>query len=199
MLQHLTESYDGVTTSIHLFKMHEEEDEEGEDDYYANKVEVLNRVSKNEVNIDAGNSNNVDNTDADVVLKDEKEDNETKIKKPICINFGISVKNEDKENETINKILDNTSLLVTNSFNPAQLYIKIFNTKQNKNKLQKESIGSHSDNTPSHHIPPLSFNKPHQLQDSNEYDCVQCALVADVDMDGCKEIILGTYGQVRRF
>jgi len=35
----------------------------------------------------------------------------------------------------------------------------------------------------------------HGLPDSGKYDCALCALVADVDMDGRPEILLGTYGQ----
>ena len=35
------------------------------------------------------------------------------------------------------------------------------------------------------------------LGDSDGYDTVICSCVADIDMDGENEIILGTYGQVR--
>ena len=35
------------------------------------------------------------------------------------------------------------------------------------------------------------------LPDSDDYDCVVCSCVADVDWDGVNEIILGTYGQVQ--
>nr|XP_033812253.1 KICSTOR complex protein kaptin isoform X2 [Geotrypetes seraphini] len=33
------------------------------------------------------------------------------------------------------------------------------------------------------------------LPESDQYDCVLCALVTDVDFDGVQEILLGTYGQ----
>ena len=35
------------------------------------------------------------------------------------------------------------------------------------------------------------------LPESDDFDSVTCACIADVDWDGCDEIILGTYGQVR--
>jgi len=35
------------------------------------------------------------------------------------------------------------------------------------------------------------------LPDSEHYDAVLCSAIADVDMDGRHEIVLGTYGQVR--
>lgn len=35
------------------------------------------------------------------------------------------------------------------------------------------------------------------LPESDGFDSVTCACIADVDWDGCDEIILGTYGQVR--
>lgn len=35
------------------------------------------------------------------------------------------------------------------------------------------------------------------LPKSDDFDSVTCACIADVDWDGCDEIILGTYGQVR--
>ena len=34
------------------------------------------------------------------------------------------------------------------------------------------------------------------LPDSDEFDCVTCTCIADVDWDGNNEIVLGTYGQV---
>lgn len=34
------------------------------------------------------------------------------------------------------------------------------------------------------------------LPDSDDFDCVTCTCIADVDWDGSNEIILGTYGQV---
>ena len=33
------------------------------------------------------------------------------------------------------------------------------------------------------------------LPDSDQYDCVVCSYVSDVDWDGTNEILLGTYGQ----
>ncbi|GFY73480.1 KICSTOR complex protein kaptin [Trichonephila inaurata madagascariensis] len=33
------------------------------------------------------------------------------------------------------------------------------------------------------------------LPNSSKYDCVTCGLIADIDMDGNNEVILGTYGQ----
>jgi len=33
------------------------------------------------------------------------------------------------------------------------------------------------------------------LPESDDFDSVTCACIADVDWDGCDEIILGTYGQ----
>lgn len=33
------------------------------------------------------------------------------------------------------------------------------------------------------------------LPDSDDFDCVTCTCIADVDWDGSNEIILGTYGQ----
>ena len=35
------------------------------------------------------------------------------------------------------------------------------------------------------------------LGDSDKYDCALCGCVADVDLDGSNEVIIGTYGQVR--
>ena len=35
------------------------------------------------------------------------------------------------------------------------------------------------------------------LPESDEFDCVTCTCIADVDWDGNNEILLGTYGQVR--
>jgi KICSTOR complex protein kaptin len=35
----------------------------------------------------------------------------------------------------------------------------------------------------------------HGLVDSGKYDCAMCSLVADFDMDGSPEIMIGTYGQ----
>ena len=34
------------------------------------------------------------------------------------------------------------------------------------------------------------------LPQSDHYDSVTCSLVADIDLDGENEILLGTYGQV---
>ena len=34
------------------------------------------------------------------------------------------------------------------------------------------------------------------LPRSNEYDCVLCSYIADIDWDGENEVILGSYGQV---
>ena len=34
------------------------------------------------------------------------------------------------------------------------------------------------------------------LPESDEFDCVTCTCIADVDWDGNNEILLGTYGQV---
>ena len=34
------------------------------------------------------------------------------------------------------------------------------------------------------------------LPESEHYDAVLCSAIADVDMDGKNEILLGTYGQV---
>ncbi|KAJ8266311.1 hypothetical protein GJAV_G00128950 [Gymnothorax javanicus] len=39
------------------------------------------------------------------------------------------------------------------------------------------------------------MSQPVCLQESDQYDSVLCALVADVDFDGQREILLGTYGQ----
>lgn len=36
------------------------------------------------------------------------------------------------------------------------------------------------------------------LPESDDFDSVTCACIADLDRDGCDEIILGTYGQVRK-
>lgn len=35
------------------------------------------------------------------------------------------------------------------------------------------------------------------LSESDQWDAVLCALVIDLDFDGQKEVLLGTYGQVR--
>ena len=35
------------------------------------------------------------------------------------------------------------------------------------------------------------------LPESDDFDCVTCTCIADVDWDGNNEILLGTYGQVR--
>lgn len=35
------------------------------------------------------------------------------------------------------------------------------------------------------------------LLESDQWDAVVCALVIDLDFDGQKEVLLGTYGQVR--
>jgi hypothetical protein len=37
------------------------------------------------------------------------------------------------------------------------------------------------------------------LPESENYDAVLCSTIADVDMDGRHEILLGTYGQVRQY
>ena len=34
------------------------------------------------------------------------------------------------------------------------------------------------------------------LPQSDHYDSVTCSLIADIDLDGENEILLGTYGQV---
>ena len=34
------------------------------------------------------------------------------------------------------------------------------------------------------------------LPESDDFDSVTCASIADVDWDGCDEIVMGTYGQV---
>ncbi|EDV23715.1 uncharacterized protein TRIADDRAFT_57189 [Trichoplax adhaerens] len=39
------------------------------------------------------------------------------------------------------------------------------------------------------------FNLPLVLPGSNEYDCILCSYIADIDWDGKNEIILGSYGQ----
>lgn len=39
------------------------------------------------------------------------------------------------------------------------------------------------------------FQDQHALPDSDRYDCTLCSCVADLDMDGYNEIVLGTYGQ----
>ena len=36
------------------------------------------------------------------------------------------------------------------------------------------------------------------LPDSDDFDCVTCTCIADVDWDGRNEVILGTYGQVMK-
>nr|XP_042905851.1 KICSTOR complex protein kaptin isoform X2 [Parasteatoda tepidariorum] len=41
----------------------------------------------------------------------------------------------------------------------------------------------------------LSISSQWQLPNSNKFDCVTCALIADIDMDGNNELLLGTYGQ----
>lgn len=40
------------------------------------------------------------------------------------------------------------------------------------------------------------LDQPLLLPRSNEYDCVLCSYIADIDWDGENEIILGSYGQV---
>lgn len=40
------------------------------------------------------------------------------------------------------------------------------------------------------------FSNMVTLPDSDDFDCVTCTCIADVDWDGSNEIILGTYGQV---
>lgn len=42
------------------------------------------------------------------------------------------------------------------------------------------------------------MSKPCCLTESDQCDAVLCALVIDVDFDGQKEVLLGTYGQVRQ-
>jgi hypothetical protein len=37
------------------------------------------------------------------------------------------------------------------------------------------------------------------LPESEHYDAVLCSAIADVDMDGRHEVVLGTYGQVRLY
>jgi len=39
------------------------------------------------------------------------------------------------------------------------------------------------------------FKEQKLLPNSDGFDCVQCSCIADVDMDGMNELILGTYGQ----
>lgn len=41
------------------------------------------------------------------------------------------------------------------------------------------------------------FTNMVMLPESDEYDCVTCTCIADLDWDGNNEILLGTYGQVR--
>lgn len=40
------------------------------------------------------------------------------------------------------------------------------------------------------------FKNRHCLHESTLYDVCLCSVIADVDFDGNKEIILGTYGEV---
>ena len=62
-----------------------------------------------------------------------------------------------------------TNLLVTSAFEPAVVYGSVFER---------------------------GFLDVLTLPGSDDYDCVLCSLVTDIDFDGQKEIILGTYGQV---
>lgn len=41
------------------------------------------------------------------------------------------------------------------------------------------------------------MSHPVCLLESDQCDAVLCALVIDLDFDGQKEVLLGTYGQVR--
>ena len=41
------------------------------------------------------------------------------------------------------------------------------------------------------------LSHPVCLLESDQWDAVLCALVIDLDFDGQKEVLLGTYGQVR--
>uniref|UniRef100_T1J5Z3 Kaptin n=1 Tax=Strigamia maritima TaxID=126957 RepID=T1J5Z3_STRMM len=74
--------------------------------------------------------------------------------------------------ESVSKLTDSNDpsfhLLVTNSLEPSVVYRNVL-----KDGLENQLI----------------------LPDSDHYDCVLCACVADVDMDGRNEIVLGTYGQ----
>lgn len=40
------------------------------------------------------------------------------------------------------------------------------------------------------------LSRPVFLSESDQWDAVLCALVIDLDFDGQKEVLLGTYGQV---
>lgn len=40
------------------------------------------------------------------------------------------------------------------------------------------------------------LSRPLFLSESDQWDAVLCALVIDLDFDGQKEVLLGTYGQV---
>lgn len=42
----------------------------------------------------------------------------------------------------------------------------------------------------------LGLSQPVCLSESDQWDAVLCALVIDLDFDGQKEVLLGTYGQV---
>lgn len=42
----------------------------------------------------------------------------------------------------------------------------------------------------------LGLSQPVCLFESDQWDAVLCALVIDLDFDGQKEVLLGTYGQV---
>lgn len=42
----------------------------------------------------------------------------------------------------------------------------------------------------------LGLSQPVCLSESDQWDAVLCALVVDLDFDGQKEVLLGTYGQV---
>ncbi|XP_055944850.1 KICSTOR complex protein kaptin-like isoform X3 [Argiope bruennichi] len=41
----------------------------------------------------------------------------------------------------------------------------------------------------------LELKNQELLPESSMYDCVMCSLIADIDMDGKNEVLLGTYGQ----
>jgi hypothetical protein len=41
------------------------------------------------------------------------------------------------------------------------------------------------------------MSHPEFLLESDQWDAVLCALVVDLDFDGQKEVLIGTYGQVR--
>ena len=46
------------------------------------------------------------------------------------------------------------------------------------------------------HVQERGFSWSARLSESDQWDAVLCALVVDLDFDGQKEVLLGTYGQV---